>query len=63
MKQATVQMAVIVRPGDTVLVAVPHQATNEQVKRLHEGLKLELPDVNFVVLTAQQMLVYRPDGA
>jgi hypothetical protein len=50
----------VLRPGDTLLIAVSHQTTAEQCADLHDRFKECFDDVGVVVLTAEQLLVYRP---
>lgn len=56
---------VVVRPGDTLLVAVPGTVRPEQMGDLKEGLGNRLPGVADVVVVAgvDQLAVYRPDGS
>jgi hypothetical protein len=58
------QEAVLVRPGDTLAVRVHPHTTPEQGKRLLDELRALWPDgeVKGVVVAAEQILVYRPDG-
>jgi hypothetical protein len=55
--------AVVVRPADTLIVRIDPRSTMEQAHRVLSQLKADLPDVAGVVLVAaEQILVYRPDG-
>lgn len=53
--------AVTVRAGDTLIVRVPG-ATEEQARQVVEYVTANLPGVNTLVLRAEQILVFRPDG-
>lgn len=53
----------VVRPGDTLVARVNpgHGWKPEQVSELVDGIKELLPGVNVVVLTADQLVIYRPE--
>jgi hypothetical protein len=51
----------VIRPGDTLIVRVPLYTTAELVHRLKERAAEVLPEVNLVVIAAEQMAIYRPD--
>lgn len=53
------ESAVIVHPGDTLIVAVDQTLTMENAQRYKEHLESRLPDVTVVVLNASQLAVYR----
>jgi hypothetical protein len=54
--------AVVVRPGDTLIVRVPSTLTQEQFTQIVTHLDERLPGVKTVLLGVDQILVYRPDG-
>lgn len=52
-----------IRPGDTVLIRMRHDAPREQVLAVADGLRKRLPDVEVLVLAgADGIDVYRPNG-
>jgi hypothetical protein len=53
--------AMVIRPGDTLIVRVPLLTTAEIVHKAKEQLAKVLPDVNLVVIVGEQMAIYRPD--
>jgi hypothetical protein len=53
----------IVRPGDTLVVAYPRQLSVEQADTIKARIKDRLPGVEVVIIHANQLAVYRPDGA
>lgn len=53
----------IVRPGDTLVVAHPVQLTEQQADIIKHRIKNRLRGVEVVILHANQLAVYRPDGA
>jgi ABC-type sugar transport system substrate-binding protein len=55
--------AVVVRPGDTLVVRVAPDMTPEQAAELKANLLDRLPGIDAVIVGSDQMLVYRPDGA
>ena len=54
--------AVTVRSGDTLIVRVPG-ATEEQARQVVQYITENLRGVNTLVLRAEQILVFRPDGS
>jgi len=55
--------AVIVRPGETVIVSLGDRLiSREQADLYRNRLKQQLPNVEFVLVNAEQMLVYRPQA-
>lgn len=62
MKEAVAPEAVIVRPGDKLIVRVRHDVAEKEFDEFRERLSEKLPGVDLVLLNAEQMLVYRPDG-
>lgn len=55
--------ALVVHPGDTLLVRIPVNTNMAQARQLHEGLKARLPaDVGFAIIAAEQLGVYRPES-
>lgn len=60
---AEIDHGVVVRPGDTLVIAVSRITTPEQVERLKEGVAEHLPGVQAVVVEANQLAVYRPKNA
>ncbi|MGW6295640.1 hypothetical protein [Streptomyces sp. NPDC055058] len=54
----------VIRPGDTALVRVARDMTPEQVVRLRDALREQLPGVTVVLLAGVDGIdVYRPDEA
>jgi hypothetical protein len=63
---ADVAEALVVRPGDTLILRLASAISPEQYKRLREnlepGLKEHMPGVEVIFLGGiEQMAVYRPD--
>lgn len=54
--------AVIVRPGDTLIVRIQPDISRQRFEEFADSIKARLPEVKVVVLAAEQLLVYRPDG-
>ncbi|MEV5163853.1 hypothetical protein AB0K66_04390 [Streptomyces werraensis] len=50
----------IIRPGDTVLIRMRHDAPPVQVLAVAERLRDRLPDVEVIALAADGIDVYRP---
>ncbi len=55
--------AVTVRPGDTLVVRVATDLSMDQVAEFKSRLTDRLPGVDTLVVCADQLLVYRPDGS
>ncbi|MFF8034908.1 hypothetical protein [Streptomyces sp. NPDC016626] len=54
--------AAVIRPGDTVLVRLHHNAPREQVLATADRLRQRLPDVEVLVLAGVDGIdVYRPE--
>jgi len=53
--------AVIVRPGDTLVLRFHQELTPEEAAEIKQRLAEYMPDVSAVILNAEQMLVYRPN--
>lgn len=58
---AGLEQAVIVRPGDTLIVRVPQNTPADNVARFMAAMRERLPDVPVVVIAAEDMVVYRPE--
>lgn len=56
-----VEEAAIVRPGDTLIVRVAPTATMERAMALKKRGQELLPDVNVVVVAAEEIAVVRPE--
>jgi hypothetical protein len=56
-----IDSGMVIRPGDTLIARVPLHTTAALVHRLHERAAEVLPDVNLVVIAAEQMAIYRPN--
>jgi hypothetical protein len=54
--------AVVVRPGDTLVVRVSGPLAMDTADEMKAGLEELLPGVTPVIVCAEQILVYRPDG-
>jgi hypothetical protein len=55
--------AIVLRPGDTLVVRVSAGATLQQADELKARARELLPDVGVVVIGAEQLVVHRPDGS
>lgn len=57
-----VTAALVVRPGDVLLVALPNEAVNlAQVEEFATLLRTRLPELaDVIVVAATQLAVYRP---
>lgn len=54
--------AVLVRPGDTLILRVKEHVTEEEYDRLRKGVEARIPGVGVLLIGGiDQMLVYRPD--
>jgi hypothetical protein len=53
----------LVRPGDTLVVAVNRRLTMEDANAYTDALRERLPGVEIVVVDACQLAVYRPGDA
>lgn len=51
----------VLRPGDTLIVRVSPDISNESYGELLSALKKELPGVTVVVVVAEQLMAYRPE--
>jgi hypothetical protein len=57
-----VQVA-MVRPGDTLIVRVPHDAEPEECLRIRAQMQESLPGVTVRMLAgADELVIYRPGG-
>lgn len=55
--------ALVVRPGDTLLVCIGERCTLEQASQIKAALHARLPSIaDVVVLSATQIAIYRPDA-
>lgn len=59
---AAVQTA-IVRPGDTLIVRVPMSCRPADAAQVTKLFKEKLPDVSIMLIAAEEMVVFRPEGA
>lgn len=57
--------AVIVRPGDTLVIRVPQLTSREQADRMVATIRERYAerDLGLLIVAAEQILVYRPGGA
>jgi ribosomal protein L16/L10AE len=55
--------AVVVRPGDTLVIRIAEALNEEQAAECVRRAMASLPGVEILVVRADQLLVYRPDGA
>jgi hypothetical protein len=60
-QEATIQEALVIRPGDKLLVRVRQNSSLDHVERLLSDLKRRLPEVEVTVVAAEQLAVVR-DG-
>ena len=51
----------VIRPGDTLLLSTEAKMTAEEVGRIQEAVKDEMPGVNVVVVTGLKATVLRDD--
>lgn len=51
----------LLRPGDTLVVAVPAGMTMESLRRARGHVESQLPGVNVVLIEANALAVYHPD--
>lgn len=56
-----VHSAVHVRPGDTLVVAIDQHYSSQEMVAFKERFEQRLPGVKVTVVTARQLLVYRPE--
>jgi hypothetical protein len=56
-----IEHGMVIRPGDTLILRVPLYTTRELVHKVKEQLAKVLPDVNLVVIAAEQLAIYRPN--
>jgi hypothetical protein len=53
----------IIRPGDKLIVRVGRDITDEGFDQVSADLaNLQLPDVQVIVICADELAIYRPDG-
>ncbi|MET9815317.1 hypothetical protein [Streptomyces sp. NPDC006355] len=52
----------VIRPGDTLLVRMPSNAPLVQLEMVANRLRDRLPDVEVLVIAAEGVDVYRPNG-
>ena len=57
-----IRHAAQVRPGDTLVVAIDQHYDARAMAAFKERLEERLPGVKVTVLTARQLLVYRPES-
>ena len=57
-----VRHAACVRPGDTLIVAIDQHYGPQDMVAFKERLEERLPGVKVTVVTARQLLVYRPES-
>ena len=55
--------AVVVRPGDTLVIRVGTGLTHEAVDEIKARVAEVLPGIKPVIIAAEQILVYRPGGS
>jgi hypothetical protein len=60
---ATVQVeaTAVARPGDTLVVALGHEASLEDIREVAGEMERRLPGVKVLVVNANALAVYRPD--
>lgn len=58
--ETALREAVVVRPGDTLVIGVKGLITPEHIDQLKRYVDPLLPGVKLAVVAAEQMLVYRP---
>lgn len=51
----------VISPGDTLIVRVPIRTSRDAVARMESFAKEHLPGIKVVVISAEQILAYRPD--
>lgn len=52
---------VVIRPGDTLVVAAPDLHSLGQANQMRSDLEKYLPGTKVVILAASQLAVYRPE--
>jgi hypothetical protein len=53
--------ALVIRPGDTLVLRFHHDISAEEAAEIKEQLAKLLPGVQSALVNAEQMAVYRPD--
>jgi hypothetical protein len=53
--------AMVIRPGDTLILRAPLDVTAAMVHRMKERAAEVLPDVHLVIIAAEQLAIYRPN--
>lgn len=55
--------AVVVRPGDTLILRIGHNTSQDLATHFKKAIQDRLPNVDVVVLNADEMFIYRPAEA
>lgn len=58
--EVALKAAIVVSPGDTLVVAAGQGSTDAELRKFADALKERLPGVDPVVVTANSLAVYRP---
>jgi hypothetical protein len=62
MPEAKIQEALVIRPGDKLLVRVQPSTDPEQIRRFTDRLKERFPTNEITVVAAEQLAVIREDS-